>query len=153
MPDQARFERYQELQRYVGWTAEDAARVRSARELVRPVIPALIDDFYEEIERHPQVRAVITGGSEQIERLKGTLRNWLIDLLSGCYDSAYVERRWRVGARHVEIGLDQVYTNMALSRLRTGLTHTVQERWRDGDLAPRGRWSGRSTSCSTWTWP
>ena len=91
MPDQARFERYQELQRYVGWTEEDAARVRSARELVRPVIPALIDDFYEEIERHPQVRAVITGGSEQIERLKGTLRNWLLDLLSGCYDSAYVD--------------------------------------------------------------
>ena len=96
MPGQARFERYQELQRDVGWTAEDAARVVSARELVEPVIPELIDDFYEEIERHPQVRAVITGGTEQIERLKGTLRNWLHDLLSGCYDSAYVERRWRV---------------------------------------------------------
>ena len=57
----------------------------------------------------------------QIERLKGTLREWLRELLSGPYDSDYVARRWRVGWRHVEIGLDQVYTNVALSRLRTGL--------------------------------
>jgi signal transduction histidine kinase len=32
-----------------------------------------------------------------------------------------VARRWRVGWRHVDIGLDQVYTNVALSRLRQGL--------------------------------
>lgn len=133
MPGQARFERYEELQSYVGWTAEDAARVLSSKMLVEPVIPDLIEDFYEEIERHPNTRAVITGGSGQIERLKKTLRAWLIDLLSGCYDEAYVERRWRVGAKHVEIGLDQVYTNVALSRLRTALTHTIQDRW-TGDL-------------------
>ena len=30
-------------------------------------------------------------------------------------------RRWQVGRRHVDIGLDQVYTNVALSRLRRGL--------------------------------
>ena len=30
-------------------------------------------------------------------------------------------RRWRVGWRHVEIGLEQVYTNVALSRLRSVL--------------------------------
>src|SRR5439155_515827 len=37
--------------------------------------------------------------------------------------------RWRVGMRHVEIGLNQVYTNVALSRLRTGMVRTVQEGW------------------------
>src|SRR5262249_46878927 len=31
--------------------------------------------------------------------------------------------------RHVEIGLDQVYTNAALSRLRTGLARELVERW------------------------
>src|SRR5262249_42174959 len=36
---------------------------------------------------------------------------------------------WRVGWRHVEIGLDQVYTNVALSRLRTGLCRALQEHW------------------------
>ena len=34
--------------------------------------------------------------------------------LRGPYDEAYVARRWRVGLRHVEIGLPQVYTAAAL---------------------------------------
>ena len=40
---------------------------------------------------------------------------WLAQLFTGPYDTEYVARRWRVGLRHVEIGLDQVYTNVALS--------------------------------------
>ncbi len=43
-------------------------------------------------------------------------------------------RRWKVGARHVEIGLDQVYTNVALSRLRDGLVRLIFESW-SGDRA------------------
>jgi signal transduction histidine kinase len=127
------FRRYQELQRYVGWSGDDARRVTAIAPLLEPCLPALIDDFYDEIERHPGARKVITGGQAQIERLKGTLRNWLRELLHGPYDMHYVVRRWRVGWKHVDIGLDQVYTNVALSRLRRGLLKAHEERWQ-GDL-------------------
>lgn len=120
------FRRYQELQRYVGWTEDDARRVRSLAELVEPHLRVLIDDFYAEIERHADARKVITGGAQQVERLKGTLLAWLRELFSGQYNQAYVARRWRVGWRHVEIGLDQVYTNVALSRLRRGLLWVLE---------------------------
>jgi signal transduction histidine kinase len=124
------FQRYQELQRYVGWTEEDAARVQSIKALVAPYFDRLIDDFYAEIENHPDARKVITGGEPQITRLKKSLHRWIAELFSGCYDREYVERRWRVGFRHVEIGLDQVYTNAALSRLRCGLLAGVAEAWK-----------------------
>jgi signal transduction histidine kinase len=127
-PDQL-FRRYQELQQYVGWTDDDARRVQTVAALLAPHLPALIDDFYEEIDRHPGARKVITGGAAQIQRLKGTLLTWLRDLLSGPYDADYVARRWRVGWRHVEIGLDQVYTNVALSRLRRGLLRALEQSW------------------------
>jgi two-component system sensor kinase FixL len=120
---------YQELQRYVGWTEEDARRVMSVAELLDSQLAPLIDDFYAEINRHPEARSVITGGQEQIQRLKGTLLRWLRELLSGPYDAAYALRRWQVGWRHVEIGLDQVYTNVALSRLRRGLMTALQNTW------------------------
>src|SRR5262249_59901126 len=116
-----------ELQQYVEWTDDDARRVRSVAALLEPHLPALIDDFYDEIERHPDARKVITGGPAQVARLKGTLRRWIADLLAGPYDKDYVARRWQVGWRHVEIGLDQVYTNVALSRLRRGLLLVLQE--------------------------
>lgn len=126
-----KFRRYQELQRYVGWTEEDAARVRSLAFLLDPYLKPLVDDFYEEIERHSEARKVITGGPAQIERLKKTLREWLRQLLTGPYDQQYVVRRWQVGWRHVEIGLDQVYTNVALSRLRRGMLQALEECWPD----------------------
>ncbi len=131
-PDEL-FRRYQELQCYVGWTEEDARRIQAVAALLEPHLVPLIEDFYAEIERHPAARKVITGGLPQIERLKGTLRSWLRELLFGPYDRDYVVRRWQVGWRHVEIGLDQVFTNVALSRLRTGLMQVLQEHWQ-GDL-------------------
>jgi len=132
------YRRYQELQEYVGWTQDDARRLRSLSGLMEPFLLPLIDDFYAEIERHANARKVITGGSEQIERLKGTLVQWLRELFTGRYDRDYVLRRWRVGARHVEIGLNQVFTNVALSRLRTGLVGMLGKSWqgdRDGLIA------------------
>jgi signal transduction histidine kinase len=123
------FNRYRELQSYVGWSDDDVQWIVAAAPLLEPYLVSLIDDFYNEIERHPDARKVITGGPAQIERLKGTLVRWIRELLAGRYDVDYVARRWRVGWRHVEIGLDQVYTNAALSRLRTGLIRSLQESW------------------------
>ncbi|QDU26210.1 Globin-coupled histidine kinase [Anatilimnocola aggregata] len=123
------FLRYQELQRYVGWTDVDSERVQSVGPLLASAFGLLIDDFYAEIEHHPDASKVITGGAEQISRLKRSLHRWLEELFSGKYDREYVERRWRVGHRHVDIGLSQVYTNVALSRLRHGLLRTLEDRW------------------------
>jgi signal transduction histidine kinase len=133
MDEEKLYERYRELQAYVGWTEEDGRRVASLGPIVEPWFRPLIDDFYEEIERHSDARKVITGGQAQIERLKGTLRQWVRELFEGQYDRDYVVRRWRVGWRHVEIGLDQVYTNVALSRLRLGLLRVIHEH-ATGDL-------------------
>lgn len=123
------FKRYEELQKYVGWTPEDALRVKSIGPLLVEEFATLIDDFYAEIKQHPEAIKVITGGEEQIARLKQSLQYWLTELFSGCYDRSYVARRWRVGYRHVEIGLNQVFTNVALSRLRRGLLKAIEVRW------------------------
>lgn len=123
------FERYQDIQRYVGWTQADADRVRQAAPLVEPAYVDLIDDFYREIGEHEATRRVITGGEAQIARLKQTLRMWLYQLMNGPYDLAYAERRFRVGYRHVEIGLKQIYVEAAVSRLRNGLLQVIQTSW------------------------
>jgi len=127
-PDQL-LERYRELQSYLDWTDDDRVRIATAAPLLETCFQSLIDDFYAEIQRHPGTRKVLTGGHAQIECLKGTLLKWIQELLGARYDADYVVRRWRVGWRHVEIGLDQVYTNVALSRLRMGLLRCLQERW------------------------
>ncbi len=126
------YRRYQDLQSYVGWTEEDAERVRALRPMLEPCLLSLIEDFFCEMKRHPSAHKVITGGQAQVDRLKDALLGWLRDLLTGPYDCDYVVRRWRVGARHAELGLQQVYTNVALCRLRTGMVRALAESWNDG---------------------
>jgi signal transduction histidine kinase len=124
------YRRYQELQAYVGWNDADADRVRAIATLLDDRLNALIDDFYAEMVRHPRAVRVITGGQRQIDRLKESLRRWVRELLQGPYDRDYVMRRWQVGKRHVEIGLEQYYTNVALSRLRFGLARALNACWK-----------------------
>jgi PAS domain S-box-containing protein len=124
------YRKYQELQRYVGWSESDAGHVRAAYRYIEPHLDALIDDFYEELQRHPAARQVIVGGAQQIETLKVHLRGWLQELFAGTYDETYVQRRWRVGWRHVEIGLDQVYASSAMSRLRMGMLDLLHRHWK-----------------------
>ena len=119
------FQLYQELQSYVGWEDADARRIAAAREAVTSAFPGIIDDFYTEIVRHPSASRVITGGDQQIERLKTTLLVWLNDLFNGPYDEAFVLKRFRVGQRHVEIGLEAFYTQVALSRMRIKLSEQI----------------------------
>lgn len=121
--------RYQELQRYLGWSEEDARRVHLAAEIAEPHFASLIEDFYAEIQQHPEALKVIQGGDAQIERLKLTLAGWLRSLFAGPYDREYVNRRWQIGRRHVEIGLGQAYPDAALARLRKGLTDALTRDW------------------------
>lgn len=125
MFDDDLYERFQDLQAYVGWTHEDAARIKGVADFVRPRMHILIDDFYAEIERHPEAVRVITGGAAQIERLKASLMRWLSESMDGRSDADYVARRWNIGLRHAEIGLNPAYTSAAMSRLRNGLISLI----------------------------
>ena len=130
MDDHLIIERFNEAQRYIGWQKDDPKRLRYAGELVETSISKLIDDFYEEIQRHPDASKVITGGMQQVAHLKATLRSWLRDLFVIEPDSEYVMRRWKVGWRHVEIGLMQIYVNAAMARLRGGIIREIYSNWK-----------------------
>ncbi len=124
-------EKYLDLQNYVAWSDGDALRIAAVRERLLGRSAKIIDDFYEEISKHPAASQVITGGETQVAQLKSSLRQWLRQLLTGPYDADYLALRNKVGQRHVSIGLDQVYTCVALSRMRNGLIRLLSETWQD----------------------
>ncbi len=126
---------FQELQRYVNWSQEDAEHLAVAAQRLEAVIPGIIDDFYSEIPKHPAAARVLTGGEAQVSRLKRSLKEWLSQLLSGPYDEKYALTRARIGQRHVEIGLDPIYANAALARLRMGLQRSLSHSLGEKDPA------------------
>ncbi len=151
-PDQL-LERYRELQSYVGWTDDDAERITAAAPLLETCLESLVDDFYAEIERHPDARKVITGGQAQIERLKGTLVQWIRELLAGTYDADYVAPPLasRLAARRDRPGSGLYQRRAVPAAHRAGRVASTR-RWQGDDLRTRGRRSARSTSCSISTW-
>ena len=111
----------EEVAGYVGFDSADAALLKELGPHLRPSFRAIIDRFYATIEAHPGASEVITGGQAQIDRLKGTLVDWMEGLVGGVYDDAYWERRARIGRVHVRIELDQRYMFSAMNLIREGL--------------------------------
>jgi PAS domain S-box-containing protein len=129
------YDRYQQFMASVRWSSQDEMRLARIAEVVRPHFDQLVEDFYEYIRHYPDAPRVMAGGQAQRERLKGYLYDWLEQFFGGCYDQQYVERHSAVGRRHVEIGLNQVYTNVAMSRLRERMTRILRDHWPDGSEA------------------
>ena len=109
------------LKQYVGFTDQTTATLRAFYPIAAPHFPSIVNDFYATIDRHPDARAAITGGSAQIERLKQTLQRWLGTLLLGPHNEDYVSRRARIGSIHVHIHLPQAYMFTAMNRIRVRL--------------------------------
>ncbi len=123
---------YEKLKDYVNWSEEDRQRVIGAWPLVELRLDDLVDDFYLAILRYDFTRKVLTGGESQIQRLRGTLAEWLRTLFHGPYDAEFALSRWQVGIRHVEIGLRQGYAIAALARLRSIINQALTTK--DGRL-------------------
>jgi signal transduction histidine kinase len=122
--------RYRDVKRYLDWDEQhDFERLVGLLPAVTPHLRALIDDFYEEIERHPGASSVITGGHEQVARLKATLHQWLINLFQTPPDEDYAQRCWRIGRRHAEIGLDPLYVIASMARLRSAMCRALRSSW------------------------
>lgn len=117
-----------ELQQYVGWQPSDQAALQRVYPLLRGDFHEIVEDFYREISRHEATRKLLGESPQRPEILRRALGTWLDELFLGQHDEAFVRARWRVGRRHVEIGLPQVYTSAALSRLRQRLIEAIDRR-------------------------
>ena len=97
------------MKRLMGFTDGDAANVRALAPVAKPVLPNVVDRFYETLTQHEGARAVLTGGEPQAARLRETLLGWLEQVVAGRYDEAYNESQRRIGSTHVQVGLPQHY--------------------------------------------
>ena len=112
---------------YVGFDQASSEALREARSLVAPHFGAIIDDFYDTIEAHPDASAAITGGAAQIARLKQSLLKWIDELFTGPHDGEYFVRRARIGRIHVRISLPQVYMLTAMDRIRLRTSDVLRD--------------------------
>ncbi|MBZ5708128.1 protoglobin domain-containing protein [Nannocystis pusilla] len=117
--------RFEELKRYVAFAAEDAALLRSFRDVAAPHFGRIAQEFYDRIRQHDEAHAVFTGEA-QIARLQRSLVLWMERLFGGRYDEAYFEDTAQIGRVHVKVGLPQRYMFTAMALIRSSLLRIAE---------------------------
>jgi truncated hemoglobin YjbI len=83
---------FEELKRYVCFGAQDESALRHFWPMVAPHIRTITELFYRRVKEHPEALGVFVSNA-QVQRLQGTLCEWLELLFRGPWDEAYYERR------------------------------------------------------------
>jgi PAS domain S-box-containing protein len=117
--------RFDELKRYVRFTADDARALLAFRPTAAPHFVRIAREFYERIREHEEAHDVFSG-EEQIERLQRSMVRWMDRLLSGIYDEAYREQTLAIGRMHVRVGLPQRYMFTAMALIRVSLEEVAE---------------------------
>jgi heme-based aerotactic transducer len=89
---------------FVGLTAEDLQRLANVRPLFEKHVHHIVDTFYDRIGKMPHLVQIIKNHST-IDRLKQTLRAYLMDMVSGEIGEQYIVRRKVIGNVHNRINL------------------------------------------------
>ena len=122
---------FQELKRYVLWSTEDEAALRTLHPVLAPELVRIADIFYRRILEHDGARIALEGGESQVGRLKTTLVAWMDRLLAGPWDEDYFELRCRIGRIHVRIALPQHYMFGAMNVIRNEFDHILLREYSD----------------------
>ncbi|MGE4527288.1 MAG: protoglobin domain-containing protein [Rhodospirillaceae bacterium] len=81
------------------------AALREAWPLVRPRLRAILDEFYDHLQRFPAL-APLLAGDGKIEMLKSAQTGHWERLFKGDFDDAYMKQVMAVGQAHARIGLE-----------------------------------------------
>jgi signal transduction histidine kinase len=87
------------------FTEEDARLLVELRPVFERHVDALVDRFHEHLLRLPNLQPFLAD-PETVQRLRRFQRDYLLSLVSGRYDEAYVRDRHQIGRTHERIGLD-----------------------------------------------
>ena len=88
---------------FIRFSDSDRQNLAKAYEFIRPALPAILDGFYEHLQRQPALAAKI---GVQAARLKAAQATHWDELFSGRFDASYAESVRRIGETHVRIDLD-----------------------------------------------
>jgi len=90
---------------FVNFTDDDAKLLKKIQPVIEKNADAIVKQFYSNLSHFPELTNLIEKAGSNIERLKQTQKQYLLELFDGYYDEAYFNRRLRIGMIHKQIGL------------------------------------------------
>jgi diguanylate cyclase (GGDEF)-like protein len=120
--------------RLFGFTEKDVANLLACREWITVHLDEITEDFYRQQVAEPEISLVI-GDRDTLDRLKSSMRHYILDLFQGYYDAEYVNKRLRVGKVHKRIGVTPKLYMSAVRLLMSILDQSLDNMLSSGNCA------------------
>lgn len=101
---------------FLGFTALDEENLERIRSVVEGEADSLVEDFYAHLLGFAELNRFLSD-KPTLDRLKGTLKQYLLNLGRGSDSDAYFEERLRIGLAHERVGLKQKWYLGAYAKL------------------------------------
>lgn len=106
------------------FASEDEALLGALQPIVADSLDKIVATFYERQLQSREISLVI-GDADTLERLRNSMRRYILELFEGYYDAEYVNKRLRIGKVHQRIGVSPKLYVSAQSLLQTTLYDLV----------------------------
>ncbi|MEO5364900.1 MAG: protoglobin domain-containing protein [Magnetococcus sp. WYHC-3] len=124
-------QRWDTLSRFVRLSEEDRQILRKLAPLVEEYADRIVDAFYENVIRFPELERIIQRTGITLAQLKSTQRSYLLRVFSGDYGANYMADRLRIGVTHNRINLTPDWYLGAYSVYRSLLTPLIVRHFQD----------------------
>lgn len=111
------YQKFHDFQEKLSITDTELAQLRRFAALFVDRKTEFAQYLYDAFYVIPDTR-IILERSERLDYLLQAWAHWFESLFTAKLDAAFAARLWRVGLRHVEVNLDQRYTNLGFSLTR-----------------------------------
>jgi hypothetical protein len=116
--------------KFSGLTPEYEALLAEVGPMIKPMLPAVTERFYETLGSIDKAAPFIEG---RTDTLKATHLKWLETLFTGPYDSDYTATMYHVGDVHVKVNLPVEFMSGGITLIGNEL-HPVVSQVCGGDL-------------------
>ena len=121
---------YAAKKQIIGLTDQHIALVRKMKPAIEKHADEMVNDFYRQLDKVNEARALLDAKPGRRQMLRHHLRHWLIGLTEGDYSSKYRERRYVIGQRHVEVGIEPWLVIAAMAHCRSMAMRVVEAEYK-----------------------
>jgi len=112
------------------FTDEDAKYLSNLKSLITDNADEIVNEFYRHQLDNSEISLLI-GDAETLDRLRLSMRRYILELFEGFYDSEYVNKRLRIGKVHKRIGVSPKLYVSAVNLMQSVLEKFIAEHPKD----------------------
>ena len=94
----------------------DIDRLHKLQPLIEPRLPALTENFYQQLQGNPITAVYLEG---RIDGLKATHIQWMKGLFSVHFTEEYIQSLWNIGRIHARLEIPPLFVSASMSFLRS----------------------------------